>query len=393
MLISIPLTMAQHSNRQWYLDIPLLLPVLILLSIGFVMISSASFSFGEHRLNDNLFFLKRHLLYLCLGAVLIFITYLVPAKLWSSLSRLWIMLSLILLILVLIPGIGRELNGSRRWLALGGFTIQVSELVKVAIVVFLSTYLNKYRQEIEQDWRHFAKLLLMLAVVTVLLLREPDFGSVVVIGTTFFAMLFLGGVKLRQYIGLVSICVVALWWLKDSSPYRMARITAYLDPWSDQFNSGYQLVQSLIAFGRGEWVGVGLGQSVQKMLYLPEAHTDFVFAIFAEEFGFIGVVVLVFLYCFFIVRIFSLSRLAISRQEWYPAFIFIGFGLLISIQSFINMGVNAGLLPTKGLTLPFVSYGGSSLLVSCAMVGMMLRLAHDLHAVDKDNRRVAHDRR
>jgi cell division protein FtsW len=385
--------MSQHSNRQWYLDIPLLLPVLILLSIGFVMISSASFSFGEHRLNDNLFFLKRHLLYLCLGAVLIFITYLVPAKLWSSLSRLWIMLSLILLILVLIPGIGRELNGSRRWLALGGFTIQVSELVKVAIVVFLSTYLNKYRQEIEQDWRHFAKLLLMLAVVTVLLLREPDFGSVVVIGTTFFAMLFLGGVKLRQYIGLVSICVVALWWLKDSSPYRMARITAYLDPWSDQFNSGYQLVQSLIAFGRGEWVGVGLGQSVQKMLYLPEAHTDFVFAIFAEEFGFIGVVVLVFLYCFFIVRIFSLSRLAISRQEWYPAFIFIGFGLLISIQSFINMGVNAGLLPTKGLTLPFVSYGGSSLLVSCAMVGMMLRLAHDLHAVDKDNRRVAHDRR
>jgi cell division protein FtsW len=385
--------MSQHSNRQWYLDIPLLLPVLILLSIGFVMISSASFSFGEHRLNDNLFFLKRHLLYLCLGAVLIFITYLVPAKLWSSLSRLWIMLSLILLILVLIPGIGRELNGSRRWLALGGFTIQVSELVKVAIVVFLSTYLNKYRQEIEQDWRHFAKLLLMLAVVTVLLLREPDFGSVVVIGTTFFAMLFLGGVKLRQYIGLVSICVVALWWLKDSSPYRMARITAYLDPWSDQFNSGYQLVQSLIAFGRGEWVGVGLGQSVQKMLYLPEAHTDFVFAIFAEEFGFIGVVVLVFLYCFFIVRIFSLSRLAISRQEWYPAFIFIGFGLLISIQSFINLGVNAGLLPTKGLTLPFVSYGGSSLLVSCAMVGMMLRLAHDLHAVDKDNRRVAHDRR
>jgi len=358
-----------------------------------VMISSASFSFGEHRLNDDVFFLKRHLMYLCLGALFMFLTYLVPAKLWSSLSRLWIVLSLLLLVMVLVPGIGRELNGSRRWLAIGGFTIQVSELVKVAMVVFLSTYLTQYRREIGEDWRHFAKLLAMLAVVTVLLLREPDFGSVVVIGTTFFAMLFLGGVKLRQYIGLVSICVVALWWLKDSSPYRMARITAYLDPWSDQFNSGYQLVQSLIAFGRGEWVGVGLGQSVQKMLYLPEAHTDFVFAIFAEEFGFIGVVGLVFLYCFLIARIFSLSRLAIARQEWYPAFSFIGFGLLISIQTFINMGVNAGLLPTKGLTLPFISYGGSSLLVSCAMVGMMLRLAHDLHALDKNNRRVVDDRR
>jgi cell division protein FtsW len=298
-----------------------------------------------------------------------------------------------LLILVLVPGIGRELNGSRRWLAIGGFTIQVSELVKVATVVFLSTYLNKYRLQIAEDWRHFAKLLTMLAVVTFLLLREPDFGSVVVIGLTFFAMLFLGGVKLRQYLLLAGICALALWWLKDSSPYRMARITGYLDPWSDQFNSGYQLVQSLIAFGRGEWVGVGLGQSVQKLLYLPEAHTDFVFAIFAEEFGFIGVICLIALYVFLVARIFSLSRLAISHQDWYAAFIFIGFGLLISIQSFINMGVNAGLLPTKGLTLPFISYGGSSLLVSCTMVGMMLRLAHDLYMLESDSRGGTHGRR
>ena len=392
MLISLPLTVSQHSNRQWYLDIPLLLPVLILLSIGFVMISSASFSFGEHRLNDDVFFLKRHLMYLCLGALFMFVTYLVPAKLWSSLSRLWIVLSLLLLVMVLIPGIGRELNGSRRWLGIGGFTIQVSELVKVAIVVFLSTYLTQYRREIGEDWRHFAKLLAMLVVVTVLLLREPDFGSVVVIGATFFAMLFLGGVKLRQYLVLICISAALLWWLKDSSPYRMARITGYLDPWSDQFNSGYQLVQSLIAFGRGEWVGVGLGQSVQKMLYLPEAHTDFVFAVFAEEFGFVGVICLLGLYCLLVVRIFSLSRTAIGRQDWYSAFVFIGFGLLIGIQSFVNMGVNAGLLPTKGLTLPFLSYGGSSLLVSCVMIGMMLRLAHDLHMADADSLRVAHGR-
>ena len=393
MLISLPLAVSKHRNRQWHIDARLLLPVLILLSVGFVMISSASFSFGEYRLSDDLFFLKRHLIYLSLGALLIFITYLVPAKFWSNLSRLWVFLSLMLLILVLVPGIGRELNGSRRWLAIGGFTIQVSELVKVATVVFLSTYLNKYRLQIAEDWRHFAKLLTMIAVVTFLLLREPDFGSVVVIGLTFFAMLFLGGVKLRQYLVLAGICALALWWLKDSSPYRMARITGYLDPWSDQFNSGYQLVQSLIAFGRGEWVGVGLGQSVQKLLYLPEAHTDFVFAIFAEEFGFIGVICLIALYVFLVARIFSLSRLAISHQDWYTAFIFIGFGLLISIQSFINMGVNAGLLPTKGLTLPFISYGGSSLLASCTMVGMMLRLAHDLYMLESDSRGGTHGRR
>ncbi len=392
MLISLPLTLSKHSNRQWHIDTPLLLPVLMLLSVGFVMIGSASFSFGEYRLNDDLFFLKRHLIYLCLGTLLIFTTFLVPAMFWSNLSRLWVLLSLVLLILVLVPGIGRELNGSRRWLAIGGFTVQVSELVKVAIVVFLSTYLSKYRLQIGEDWRHFAKLLTMLAVITFLLLKEPDFGSVVVIGATFFAMLFLGGVKLRQYLFLAGICAMALWWLKDSSPYRMARITAYLDPWSDQFNSGYQLVQSLIAFGRGEWIGVGLGQSVQKLLYLPEAHTDFVFAIYAEEFGFIGVVCLIALYCFLVARIFSLSRLAISHQAWYAAFVFIGFGLLISIQCFINMGVNAGLLPTKGLTLPFISYGGSSLLVSCAMVGMMLRLAHDMYALESGNRGGVHGR-
>ena len=235
--------------------------------------------------------------------------------------------------------------------------------------------------------------MVLIGLLTVLLIREPDFGSVVVLGGTFMAMLFLGGAKLRQYIFLIGICAAVLWWLKDSSPYRMARITAYLDPWSDQFNSGYQLTQSLIAFGRGEWFGVGLGQSVQKMLYLPEAHTDFVFAIFAEEFGFLGVICLIGLYCLMVTRIFSLSRKAIEQQKWYPAFVLIGFGLLISGQTFINLGVNAGLLPTKGLTLPFVSYGGSSLLVSCAMVGMMLRFAHDLNQPESTSRRSANVRR
>ncbi len=393
MLITMPLSVSKQSNRQWHLDMSLLLPVAALISVGFIMISSASFSFGDHRLGDELFFFKRHIVYLILSAMAMLVTFLTPSTFWSKHSRLWMLASVVLLVLVLIPGIGRELNGSRRWLALGGFTIQVSELVKVATIVFLATYLQQYRETLGEGWEHFGKLMVLIGLLTILLIREPDFGSVVVLGGTFMAMLFLGGAKLRQYIFLIAISAAVLWWLKDSSPYRMARITAYLDPWSDQFNSGYQLTQSLIAFGRGEWFGVGLGQSVQKMLYLPEAHTDFVFAIFAEEFGFLGVICLIGLYCLMVARIFALSRKAIEQQEWYPAFVLIGFGLLISGQTFINLGVNAGLLPTKGLTLPFVSYGGSSLLVSCAMVGMMLRFAHDLNQPEATNRRSANVRR
>ena len=393
MLITMPLSVSKQSNRQWHLDMSLLLPVAALISVGFIMISSASFSFGDHRLGDELFFFKRHIVYLILSAIAMLVTFLTPSTFWSKYSRLWMLASVVLLVLVLIPGIGRELNGSRRWLAFGGFTIQVSELVKVATIVFLATYLQQYRETLGEGWEHFGKLMVLIGLLTVLLIREPDFGSVVVLGGTFMAMLFLGGAKLRQYIFLIAICAAVLWWLKDSSPYRMARITAYLDPWSDQFNSGYQLTQSLIAFGRGEWFGVGLGQSVQKMLYLPEAHTDFVFAIFAEEFGFLGVICLIGLYCLMVTRIFGLSRKAIEQQKWYPAFVLIGFGLLISGQTFINLGVNAGLLPTKGLTLPFVSYGGSSLLVSCAMVGMMLRFAHDLNQPESNSRRSANVRR
>ena len=232
MLVTMPsyLHFPKQSNRQWHLDMPLLLPVLALMSIGFVMISSASFSFGDHRLGDELFFFKRHSVYLALAIIAMAVTFLIPPGFWSRYSRLWMLLSFVLLVLVLIPGIGRELNGSRRWLAFGGFTLQVSELVKVATVVFLATYLEQYRETLGDDWRHFARLMLLLVALTVLLIREPDFGSVVVLGGTFMAMLFLGGARLRQYLIIIGIAAAVLWWLKDSSPYRVARITAYLDP-------------------------------------------------------------------------------------------------------------------------------------------------------------------
>lgn len=386
MIVTLPLSFNGSKARRWHVDMPLLLPVLALISIGFVMIGSASFSFADHRLGDELFFVKRHMAYLILGAAAMMIGYFVRPAFWSTYARLWMVIAVVLLVLVLIPGIGRELNGSRRWLSFGGFTLQVSELAKVATVVFLAAYLEQHRETLGRNWSDFGKLMVVIGVLSILLIQEPDFGSVVVLGSTFMVLVFLGGAKLRQYLFIITVGMAVLWILKDSAPYRVARLTAYLDPWSDQFNSGYQLTQSLIAFGRGEWFGVGLGQSVQKMLYLPEAHTDFVFAIFAEEFGFLGVLCLVGLYCLMVSRIFSLSRKAIAVQSWYAAFVLIGFGLLISGQTFINLGVNAGLLPTKGLTLPFVSYGGSSLIVCCAMIGMMLRFGHDLHEPQLDNR-------
>lgn len=380
MQLVLPLKQLSLSHTQWYVDMRLLLPVLALLSIGLIMVASASFSFAEHRLGDQLFFFKRHLAYLIIAAGAMGIGFFVSPSVWASYGRLWILLAILLLIIVLIPGIGREVNGSRRWLAFAGFTLQVSELVKVAAVVFLAAHLEKHRDTLSDDWREFFKLIAVIAVLSLLLLMEPDFGSAVTLSCTFMALLFLGGSHIRQFSLVFVAGLMAIVALAYAAPYRLERLATYMDPWSDPFNAGYQLIQSLIAFGRGEWFGVGLGQSVQKMLYLPEAHTDFVFAIFAEEFGFIGVLCLMSLYVLVILRILQLGKLAIGRKDWYAAFVLIGFGLLLSGQTFINLGVNAGLLPTKGLTLPFVSYGGSSLLVCCAMIGMMLRFSHEFQS-------------
>jgi len=380
MQLVLPLKQFTLSQTRWHLDMRLLLPVLALLSIGLIMVASASFSFAEHRLGDQLFFFKRHLAYLIIAAGAMAAGFVVSPSVWANYGRLWILLAIFLLVIVLIPGIGREVNGSRRWLAFAGFTLQVSELVKVATVVFLAAHLEKHRETLSDDWREFFKLIAVIVVLSILLLMEPDFGSAVTLSCTFMALLFLGGSHIRQFSLVFAAGLLAIGALAYAAPYRLERLATYMDPWSDPFNAGYQLIQSLIAFGRGEWFGVGLGQSVQKMLYLPEAHTDFVFAIFAEEFGFVGVLCLMGLYVLMVLRILQLGKLAIGRKDWYAAFVLIGFGLLLSGQTFINLGVNAGLLPTKGLTLPFVSYGGSSLLVCCAMIGMMLRFSHEFQS-------------
>ena len=389
---SMPLKTMAQRNDSWYVDSKLLVPAMALLSIGLIMVASSSFSYADHRFDDQFYFVKRHFAYLLLSMGAIAVGFYTSPIVWSKYSLVWILLSILLLIAVLVPGVGLNLNGSRRWLGVGGFTLQVSEFVKVATVIFLAAQLEKYRDTLSDSWPQFLKLMAVVMVLSILLILEPDFGSVGVLGCTFMVMLFLGGSHIRQFLSVLVLSALSFWVMATAAPYRMARLTAYLDPWSDKFDSGYQLTQSLIAFGRGELFGVGLGQSVQKMLYLPDAHTDFVFAIYAEEFGFVGVIFLLFLYSFFVVRIMHLGKKAISRQNWYAAYVLIGFGLILSGQAFINLGVNAGLLPTKGLTLPFISYGGSSLLVCCAMLGMMLRLSHELERTKTVSGRSGYER-
>ena len=278
---------------------------------------------------------------------------------------------------MLIPGIGRVVNGSRRWLAIGPIGIQVSELAKVTMILYLSGYLVRQQHSVGQSIIGFIRPMIVLGIFAFLLLLEPDFGATVVISGTVMAMLFLTGVKIRYYLGLMVMVGVSLAFLAVSSPYRMARLTAFLNPWADQFNSGYQLTQSLIAFGRGGWFGVGLGDGVQKLLYLPEAHTDFLFAVLAEELGLTGILLVLILYSILVWRGFMIGFNAFSQGRLFAAFAAYGVTFWLGLQAAINMGVNSGLLPTKGLTLPLLSYGGASLVVNCIVIALLLRIDHE----------------
>lgn len=364
------------------LDNLLLLAVAALLSIGVVIIYSASISYAAANYGDNLFFLKRHLMYMAMGFIAAAVVLCVPVQFWSRNGLLLLGAAFFLLLIVLIPGIGRRVNGSQRWLAFGPLTLQVSELVKVAVVLFMAGYLQRHQVALRENWKEILKPLAILGALVGLLLAEPDLGSSVVLAGTVLAMLFFAGVKLWQVVALMGLAGGLLGLAALLSPYRLQRLVTYLDPWADQFGSGYQLTQSLIAFGRGEWFGLGLGNSIQKLFYLPEAHTDFVFAIFAEEFGLLGVAVVIGLFALLMWRVFVIVRLAVQQFNWFAAYSVFGLGVLMAGQAFINIGVASGLLPTKGLTLPFISYGGSSLLVSCVMVALILRFGMELQQPD-----------
>ena len=359
-------------------DMWIFLPVLALLSIGLIMVSSASMSFAADRYSNPLLFLRSHSFYLLVGAVAMLLGWGADTQFWAARSRLWLALGFLAMLAVMLPGVGYSANGAQRWLRVGGITVQVAELVKLSLIVYLAAWLQRYREIFITAPQIAWQPIVVIAVFSALLLGQPDFGSTVVIVATAAALLFLGGLQLRWLLAVVLLLGGAGYWLVTEQSYRLARVTAYLDPWADQFSSGYQLTQSLIAFGRGEWFGVGLGQSLQKMLYLPEAHTDFVFAIYAEEFGFVGVIILVALFSILTGRLLQLGYRALAASQWYIGFLLVGFAVMLAGQTFINLGVNAGLLPTKGLTLPFVSYGGSSLVVSMAMAGLWLAAAREL---------------
>ena len=359
--------------------------VVALVLIGLIGMGSASVEFAVDTYGGPFAFVQRYLFHMCLGLLAAFAVYRVPVPVWQRTGWLWLCLGLALLAVVLIPGIGRVVNGARRWIALGPLTFQVSELVKLFVIIYLAGYLVRRHEEVRNRWSGFIKPMAVVFMVTLLLLLEPDFGATVVTAGTAFGMVFLAGVKLGQFLLVILSGVSAAVLLIITSPYRKARLTGFTDPWADQFNTGYQLTQSLIAFGRGEWFGVGLGNSIQKLSYLPEAHTDFVFAIWAEEFGLMGALCVLILFAICIGSVLRIGRRAERAGQLFSAFSCYGVALLLSIQIFINIGVNTGLLPTKGLTLPFLSYGGSSLIVCLMMVALVLRIDGELTGRHKSN--------
>ena len=358
----------QLSSRQW-----LLLICCALMCIGLVVVGSASMDMASLNYDSPFFFLKRHGVYLAAGIVCALLAYQIPLSVWEKSSGALLIVAYLLLALVLLPGIGKTVNGSTRWIDLGPINIQVSEIVKVCALMFVAGYLVRRMDEVRQTFWGFMKPVAVLSVMVLLLLKQPDFGAVVVIMTAVFAMLFLAGVRLSQFLLVTVGSGGAAYLLVASSEYRMQRVMGYIDPWADQYSSGYQLVQSLIAFGRGEWTGVGLGNSIQKLFYLPEAHTDFVFAVLAEEFGLLGNLLVIILFVLLVVVAFGIGRRAESLGKLFNAYLVYGLATLIGLQAMVNVGVASGLLPTKGITLPFISYGGSSLMVMSVVLALIMR--------------------
>ena len=355
----------------------LIAAIIGLLIIGLMMVASSSIMVSTKYFQQPFHFLIRQACYLFVGCCIAIVVMRVDSSFWEKYSALFLLICLTLLVLVLIPGIGRVVNGSRRWIAFGPIGIQVSELAKIVMILYLSGYLVREQKRGTNTIIGFLKPMIVLGFVSFLLLLEPDFGATVVISGTVMVMLFLTGVKLRYYFGLLILVAGALGVLAVSSPYRMARLTAFLNPWADQFNTGYQLTQSLIAFGRGGWFGLGLGESVQKLFYLPESHTDFLFAVLAEELGLLGILLVLILYSILVTRGLMIGFRAYTQTRFFAAYTAYGITFWLGLQAAINMGVNAGLLPTKGLTLPFLSYGGASLVINCMVAALLLRIDHE----------------
>lgn len=362
------------------LDAGLVFVSVALLGLGLVMVTSASISTADNALGEPLYYLGRHGLRVLLGVLLAVWALRTPLAVWERAGPILMLTALLLLVLVLLPGTGRTVNGATRWLDFGVFTFQVSELAKLFLVVYLAGYMVRRAEEVRTTAIGFFKPMGLLVVASALLLMEPDFGAAAVVLVTGLGMLFLGGVRFWQFSALVTVTLGMLALVAVSSPYRLQRITSFVNPWADPYNSGFQLTQSLIAIGSGGWFGVGLGASVQKLFYLPEAHTDFLFAVIAEELGLLGSLCLLLLYAYLIWRAMSIGVRSLRAGRHFGGYLAYGIGLLIGLQAFVNIGVNMGVLPTKGLTLPLMSYGGNSVVMTCLAVGLLLRVHYETAA-------------
>lgn len=356
----------------------------VLLGFGLVMVYSASIAIaGASKMtaNNAFYYFIRHGIYLGVGGAAAIFVFQIPLRAWQRLAPYLFVAGIALLVVVLIPGVGREVNGSQRWIGLPFINLQPSEFMKLAVVLYAADYTVRKAAFMDSFTKGFLPMLLVMLLIGALLLQEPDFGAFAVVIAIAMSILFLGGVNWKQFGGLIAMLIVGFVLLIWTSPYRMQRVIGFMDPWADPYGKGYQLSHALIAFGRGDWFGVGLGASIEKLFYLPEAHTDFLLAVIAEELGFAGVALLIAAFVWITLRAFAIGKAANLQQRYFSALVAQGIGVWLAVQAIINMGVNMGLLPTKGLTLPLLSFGGSAIVANCAAIGLLLR-------VDWENRQL-----
>ena len=376
---------ARHAASA-ELDYFLLLLGFALLGFGFLMVTSASLHLGD-KFGAPFYYSWKHLFSIFIGMAGGLIVMQVPSNLWQKYSVHLFVFGLVLLVMVLIPGIGRSAGGATRWIPLGIFNLQSSEFMKLFVILYMAGYLVRRHVEVRHTIKGFAYPMLLLGLASGLIILEPDMGTTIVILVTALGMLFLGGAQLMQFVLLIGVVGSALAALILTSDYRMARFTGYLDPWADVNGSGYQLAQALIAFGRGEWTGVGYGNGIQKQFYLPEAHNDFLMAVIGEEFGLLGTVVVVLVLSLFVWRAFTIGTEALMKSRRFAAYVAWGIAVWMGFQAFVNIGVNVGLLPTKGITLPFMSFGGNSIIVACLALAMLLRIDYENRQLNQTTKR------
>ena len=378
-----------RSENRLKIDLILLGAGFILLMIGMVMVSSASIAIADDQHGDPFFFLKKQFLAALIGCCAAFIGMVIPIRTWKNLSLPLLLLGITLLIIVFIPDIGRTVNGSTRWISVAGINFQVSEPARLCLLIYVAGYLVRRNRQLRESISGFIPPIIILCITCGLLLFEPDYGASVVLLLSIMPMLFSAGARIRDFAIFVAISMIGMTVIAFLTPERIERLYTFLEPWEYSQQGGFQLTQSLIAFGRGDWFGVGLGNGVQKLFYLPEVHTDFIFAVLVEELGLFGALVMILLFTILVIRIFQIALKAARLERLFEAYLSIGIGSWLAIQTCINIGVNIGALPTKGLTLPLVSYGRSSLIITIIAIGMILRISHEISGQNLNQKRAS----